>query len=64
MISVLFLIQYKCILSQLSSVQKKVYISRKGSHPHPTPTSQQKHQNTNHRVLIIFVVFNKLFEYN
>ena len=41
-------------ISRLSSVQKAYGISRKGSHPHPTPTSQQilpqNHKNTNHRV--------------
>ena len=49
-ISILFLIQRNCILSRLSSVQKAFDIGHKGSHPHPTPTSQRNHKNTNHRV--------------
>ena len=62
-IPVLFLIQYNCILSGLSSVQKKAYdISRKGSHSHPAPTSQQNHRSTNHKVYIFLIVFIKLFE--
>ena len=49
-ISILFLNQNNCILSR-QVVYKKAYdISRKGSHPHPTPTSQRNHKNTNHRV--------------
>ena len=49
-ISILFLIQHNCILSR-AVVYKKAYdISRKGSHPRPTPTNQQNHKNTNPRV--------------
>ena len=44
-------------MSRCSSVQKAYDISRKGSHPHPTPTIQQNHNNTNHRVLIFSIIF-------
>ena len=45
-------------------VYKKAYdISRKGSHPHSTPTIQQflsqNHNSKNHRVYLIFIIFIK-----
>ena len=50
-ISILFLIQHNFIFSRLSSLQKAYDISRKGSHPRPTPNYQTRHHNlTNHRV--------------
>ena len=49
-ISILFLIPHNCILSRLVVYKKAYDISRKGSHPRPTPTTQQNHKNTNPRV--------------
>ena len=46
----LFLIQHNCILSRAVVYKKAFDISRKGSHPRPTPTTQQNHKNTNPRV--------------
>ena len=48
--SILFLIQHNCILSRAVVYKKAFDISRKGSHPRPTPTTQQNHKNTNPRV--------------
>ena len=48
--SILFLIQYNCIFSRLVVYKKAFDVSRKGSHPDPTPTTQQNHKNTNPRV--------------
>ena len=45
-----YLIQRNLIISRLVVYKKAFDISRKGSHPHPTPSSQQNHKNTNHRV--------------
>ena len=50
MISILFLIKYNCILPRLVVYKKAYDISRKGSHPRPTPTTQQNDKNTNPRV--------------
>ena len=50
LISILFLIHYNCILSRLVVYKKAYDISRKGSHPRPTPTTQQYYKNTDHRV--------------
>ena len=49
-ISILFRIQHNHILSRLVVYKKAYDISRKGSHPRPTPTTQQNHKNTNPRV--------------
>ena len=49
-ISILFLIQHNRILSRRVVYKKAFDISRKGSHPLPTPTNQQNHKNTNPRV--------------
>ena len=49
-ISILFLFQHNRILSRLVVYKKAFDISRKGSHPRPTPTTQQNHKNTNPRV--------------
>ena len=49
-ISFLFLIHHNCILPRLVVYKKAYDISRKGSHPRPTPTTQQNHENTNPRV--------------
>ena len=49
-ISILFLIQHNCIRSRLVVYKKAYDIGRKGSHPRPTPISQQNHKNTNPRV--------------
>ena len=49
-ISILFLIQHNRILSRAVVYKKAFDISRKGSHPRPTPTTQQNHKNTNPRV--------------
>ena len=44
-------------------VYKKAYdISRKGSHPRPTPTNQQNHKNTNHWVYLFFIIYFILFQ--
>ena len=43
-ISLSFLIQDNCILSRQVVSKKAIDISRKGSHPHPTPTSQRNHK--------------------
>ena len=48
--SILFLFQHNCILSRAVVYKKAFDISRKGGHPHPTPTTQQRHKNTNPRV--------------
>ena len=57
LLSILFLLQHNCIISRLSSVQKKTFdISRKGSHPHPTPTIQQILPQK-------FIVFIRILEY-
>ena len=61
--SILFLIQHNCIFSR-RVVYKKVFdIGRKGSHPRPTPTSQQNHKNANHWVYSFFNIYIKLSEY-
>ena len=49
-ISILFVIHYNCILSRLVVYKKAYDISRKGSHPRLTSTTQQNHNNTIHRV--------------
>ena len=49
-ISFLFLIQHNYILSRLVVYKKALDISRKGSHPRLTPSTQQNHKNTNPRV--------------
>ena len=49
-ISSLFLIQHNSILSRLVVYKKAYDISRKGSHPHPTPITQQNHSIINPRV--------------
>ena len=62
-ISFLFLIHHNRILSRAVVYKKAFDISRKRSHPRPTPTTQQNHKNTNPRVSIFFIVFIKLYEY-
>ena len=49
-ISILLLIQHNYILSRAVVYKKAFDISRKGSHPRPTPITQQNHKNTNPRV--------------
>ena len=49
-ISILFLMQHNRILSRLVVHKKAFDISRKRSHPRPTPTTQQNYKNTNPRV--------------
>ena len=62
-IPILFLNQHNCILSR-QVVYKKAYdISRKGSHPHSTPTLPQNLNITNHRVYLFFLISIQLFEY-
>ena len=49
-ISIFFPIEHNYILSRIVVYKKAYDISRKGSHPRPTPTTQHNHKNTNHRV--------------
>ena len=62
-ISIFSPIQHNCIISRQVVYKKAFDISRKGSHPHPTPTIRhQNHNITNHRVYFFFIISIQLFE--
>ena len=60
---IFFLIQYNCILSRAVVYKEAFDISRKGSHPYPTPIIRHHNHNiTNHRVFLFFIIFIQLLK--